>query len=109
MDKPVPEMVNLKEMTADEFMAEYVRLGHAIQTGVAHEHANGSTDGSPKHLRTGLANVMSDHGSICRLLIAKGVITEQEYFHAILDGLKQEVATYEQRLEARLGAKITLA
>jgi hypothetical protein len=109
MPNDLPEMVNLKEITVEEFMEEYRRLGHAIQTGVGYEHEYGSQDGTPKHLRTGLANVMSDLGSIGRLLIAKGVITEQEYFHAILEGLKQEVAVYEQRLEARLGAKITLA
>ena len=95
-------------MTTEEFMSEYIKLAHAIQTGVGWEHQYGSDDGSPKHLRTGLANVMSDLGSIGRLLIAKGIITEQEYFEAILDGLKREVAEYERRLQVRMGGKITL-
>ena len=97
-------------MTSAEFLTEYRRLGHAIQTGVGYEHEYGSQDGTPKHLRTGLANVMSDFGSLGRLLIAKGLITEAEYFEAILEGLRQEVAEYERRLTARLGGttKITL-
>lgn len=98
-------------MTIEEFMKEYARLGHAIQTGVAYDHQYGSNDGSPKHLRTGLSCVMSDFGSLARLLIAKGIITEQEYFTAILEGLRQEVSTYEERVQNHTGGKtkITLA
>lgn len=97
-------------MTGSEFLDEYGRLAHAIQTGVAYDHEYGSADGSPKHLRTGLACVMSDFGSMGRLLIAKGLITEAEYFEAMLDGLRREVATYEARLSDRIGGatKITL-
>ena len=96
-------------MTADEFMEEYRRLAHAIQTGVAYDHSvRGSQDGTPKHLRTGLSCVMADLGSLGRLLIAKGVITEDEYFEAILDGMRREVAAYEQRLSAATGGEITL-
>jgi len=96
-------------MTEPEFIAEYVRLAHAVQTGVAYEHELGSQDGTPKHLRTGLSCVMSDLGALGRLFIAKGLITEDEYYEAILDGLRQEVAAYERRVEAKTGAtKITL-
>lgn len=98
-------------MTDAEFIAEYKQLAHAVQTGVAYDHQYGSQDGTPKHLRTGLACVMADVGSLGRLFIAKGLITEQEYFEAILDGLRREVVAYEQRLAGRMGAgatKITL-
>ena len=98
-------------MTADEFMEEYRRLAHAVQTGVACDHTlAGSQDGTPKHLRTGLSCVMADLGSLGRLLIEKGVITHDEYYAAILDGMRQEVAAYEQRVNAyRQGTtKITL-
>jgi hypothetical protein len=95
-------------MTDLEFMAEYMKLGHAIQTGVAFDHESGSKDGTPKHLRVG---VMSDLGALTRLLVAKGIITQDEYYTAVLDGLRQEVAEYERRLKERLGAetKISLA
>lgn len=97
-------------MTDEEFLEEYAKLGHAIQTGVAYEMEYGSKDTQPKHLRTGFNCVMSDLGSMGRLLIAKGIITEAEYFEAMLDGLRREVATYEDRLNERLSGatKITL-
>lgn len=93
-------------MTADEFLAEYTRLGHAIQSGVALEINNPAIKSAePKHLRTGLNCVMSDFGSLGRLLIAKGLITEDEYFEAVLTGLRAEVASYEQRLNAAFGGR----
>jgi len=97
-------------MKASEFIEEYARLAHAVQTGVAYDHQFGSQDGTPKHLRTGLSCVMADLGSLGRLFIAKGLITEDEYYTAILDGLKQEVAAYEQRIADKTGGatKITL-
>ena len=98
-------------MTGDEFLAEYARLAHAIQTGVAYEMNNPAIKATePKHLRTSLNCAMADFGSLGRLLIAKGVITKVEYYEAVLNGLREEVATYEQRLNATLGSggRITL-
>jgi len=98
-------------VTADEFLAEYRRLGHAIQTGVAYEMNNPAIKATePKHLRTGLNCVMADVGSLGRLLIAKGLITEDEYYEAVLDGLRAEVIAYERRLNAAFGGgnRITL-
>jgi len=66
-------------MTPEEFIAEYARLGHAIQSGVAYAMEREANQVSPKHLRTGLNCVMADFGSLGRLLIAKGVITQDEY------------------------------
>lgn len=96
-------------MTEPEFLAEYARLLHAVQTGVAYAMERRPTEVAPKHLRTGLNGVMADVGSMGRLLIAKGVITHDEYFEAILDGLRREVASYERSLSDLYGgAKITL-
>jgi hypothetical protein len=96
-------------MTPAEFLAEYTRLGHAIQTGVAmemHEPSVHATE--PKHLRTGLDCVMADLGSLTRLLVQKGVITEDEYFEAILDGLRREIEAYEARIKARMGGHTSI-
>jgi hypothetical protein len=96
-------------MTGEEFTAEYRRLAHAVQTGVAYAMERDDQVVAPKHLRTGLNAVMSDLGSIGRLLIAKGVITEDEYFAAILDGLREEVKRHEASVSALYGgANITL-
>lgn len=96
-------------MTSDEFIAEYARLGHAIQTGVAYAQERDPKLIEPKHLRTGLDLVMSNVGSLGRLFIAKGLITEDEYYAAILEGLRAEVRRYEQYVSDLYGArKITL-
>ncbi len=91
----------------------YVAAAHAVQSGVKADmetdtsgHAGGTV---PKHLRVGLNNVMSDHGSLADLLIRKGVFTEDEYLNAIADGIEREQARYEQFLTARFGSKVTLA
>jgi len=76
----------------------YEEAMHAMQSGVALDHSRGSNDGSPKHLRVGINSCLSDQAALARLLIAKGVITEAEYFAAILEGAELEVANYEQRL-----------
>ncbi len=81
---------------------------HAIQTGVALDHANGGTDGSPKHLRVGINLTKCDHAALVRLLIAKGVFTEREYLDTITDEANAEVGRYETALAAMLGKKVTL-
>lgn len=92
-------------MSIDEekFNEEYARLAHAIQSAVALSHTRGSPDGSPKHLRTGVNLAMCDIGSIGRLLVRKGVVTEAEYFEAVLDGLRRELDTYEQQYGVKFG------
>jgi hypothetical protein len=83
---------------------------HAMQSGVAMEMNFNPDPTDPKHLRVGINTTLTDHGSLVRLLIAKGVITEAEYLKAIADGMEQEKARYEAHLTALLGAeKVTLA
>ena len=96
-------------MTDEEFTQKYESLGHAIQTGVAHElalEAPAIAD-SPvgrliKHLRTGNNLRACDHAALAHLLIAKGVITDEEYKEALLKGLKREKESYERSLTERL-------
>jgi len=96
-------------MTEQEFAMEYARLGHAIQSGVAFEQEHGSTDGTPKHLRVGVNTSKCDQAALARLLISKGVITNDEHMQSVIDELKAEVARYEERIEKNHGIKITLA
>jgi hypothetical protein len=92
----------------------YVAAAHAMQSGVKTDmetDPNQQSQGASthKHLRVGLNNVMSDHGSLAYLLVQKGVITEAEYLEAIADGIEREQKRYEQLLTDRFGTKITLA
>ena len=92
----------------------YHAAGHAVQSGVkadmetdVNQQSQGAT--TPKHLRTGLNLVMSDHGSLAGLLIGKGIITEDEYLQAIADGAEREQHRYEAILSERFGKPVKLA
>lgn len=89
----------------DELRKRYLALGHAIQTGVAYELEKEPRSGTPKHLRTGLNMAMVEHGALVRLLIKKGLITEEEYFEEVIAGLEDEKRGYEERLQALYGGK----
>lgn len=95
-------------MTTDEKIAKYVELCHAMQSGVAIELQHGSKDTEPKHLRVGINTALVDAGSLCKLLVDKGVITHDEYIDAIYEGMKAEVERYEERLTKKLGVQIRL-
>ena len=101
-------------MTNDEFLQRYRELGHAVQTGIKMKlefdlrKASGMTNDLfdvLKHIRVGVDTAKSDEGAVGRLLIEKGVFTEQEYFEAILKGLEAEVQSYELLLEKKYGLK----
>lgn len=81
---------------------------HGMQTGVAWEHGRGSDDGTPKHLRVGINTALSDHAGLVRLLIKKGLITEEEYLEAIADAMEEERDRYEKRIMAEHGVSIKL-
>jgi hypothetical protein len=88
--------------------ARHYAAAHAMQTGVAYEQQRDPSDGSPKHLRTGINAAMSDHCGLVKLLIEKGLISEDEYTKAIADEMEREKERYEVRLTERYGKKITL-
>lgn len=91
-----------------EHVERYFAAAHAMQSGVAHEHALGSEDGSAKHLRVGVNTAMVDHGGLVALLVAKGIITEDEYQQALCDAMEKEQKRYEDRLTKRVGGPVTL-
>ena len=86
--------------------AEHETLSHAIQSGVGFDQETNPEN--PKHTRTGINIVMSDLGSLSRLLIAKGLITEEEIAEECVEGLKLEVRHYEEILSKRAGTKVKL-
>lgn len=89
--------------------ARYDAAMHAVQSGVAAEQGRGSQDGSPKHLRVGINARAVEHTALVRILIAKGVFTEEEYISELADEAEREKARYEQMLSEKLGTKVTLA
>ena len=83
----------------------YADAVHAMQTGVAYEMSNyrpsSATDPdlatSPKHLRVGINSALCDNAALARLLVDKGIITEEEYAEAVRIEMCREVDRYEER------------
>lgn len=90
-------------MNTDEARARYLKAAHAMQTGVAMEMNYDPQPTTPKHLRVGVNSAMSDQGGLVTLLIAKGIITEEEYLEAICASMEREAESYTQRIRAHLG------
>lgn len=103
---------------SDERRAEYEALLHAVQTGVMYEleydkreHPTDLDENAMrliKHLRVGNNARARDHASLVKLLLGKSLITEDEYYAALVEGVKEEVAMYEAMLSAKIGGDIKL-
>jgi transcription termination factor NusB len=100
----------------DDLQRRYEAAAHAVQAGVQMElnddpPSRSGSAVSPKMLRTGLNLAMVEHGALVRVLISKGLFTEEEYFEELVKGVEDEKRLYEERLTQRFGGKtkITLA
>jgi hypothetical protein len=98
----------MAEMT-EEQMRRYTSAVHGMQSGVAMEMNYRSQPTEPKHLRVGINSAMADHSALAELLMAKGVITEDEYLAAIVQGAERERDRYQNHLKAAYGLDVTLA
>jgi hypothetical protein len=89
----------------EQIQREYHELCHAMQSGVAmwmnYELPPKATD--PKHLRVGVNSAMVDSAALASVLIAKGIITEREYYTALRDKMKAEVESYRKLISEHLG------
>lgn len=79
----------------------YLAAAHAMQTGVKYEmealgSANSAT--SPKHLRAGINSSLVAQAGLTKLLVDKGIITEEEYVKYQADAMEDEVKKYEARI-----------
>lgn len=97
----------------ERLQQRYLTAAHAVQAGVAMElndnpPGNSASSGSPKMLRTGINLAMVEHGALIRLLITKGLFTEEEYFEELVKGVEDEQRQYEARLSAQYGGTIRL-
>lgn len=95
-------------MTEDQ-QRRYAVAAHGVQAGTAMALRLDPSPGEPKHLRTGLDLRAADHAGLVRLLIAKGVITEDEYVEAMVKANEEEHALAEKRLSDVMGVPVTLA
>lgn len=89
---------------ADAARRRYVAAAHAMQTGVAYVMEKDPSETTPKHLRVGVNSAMVDHGALAKLLIEKGIITEDEYFEALAEIMEAEAANYEKTVQDLYGS-----
>lgn len=93
-----------------KYRFELVAAQRAMQAGVALEMSIGEAENcEPKHLRVGVNNALCDVAAIARLMIEKGLFTEEEYVDALTAEANREVERYEQSLSQELGKKVRLA
>jgi len=81
-----------------EDVARYRAAAHAMQTAVAMSMEVDPGDCTPKHLRVGVNSALCDSGAMAALLIAKGLITRDEYEKAVADMMEAEVQRYREEL-----------
>lgn len=82
----------------DDPMIRYYAALHRVQTGVAYE-MEWTEQTSPKHLRVGVNSALVDSVAVAHLLLAKGVISQDEYEEQLAVEMEREAADYEQRVQ----------
>ena len=92
----------VQKHSCDELRAMITPLSHAVQSGVA-LRLNVSSYANPKHLRTGIDLIRAEGLGLAVLLMRKGLITEEEYLAAIVQGLEEEKAYSEREFGVTLG------
>lgn len=90
----------------------YVAALHAMQSGVAGilgKIGPHTGECSPKHLRVGVNAAMIDCGAVAKLLVEKGIFTDEEYAEALAEMAEKDQKSYEEKLTEMTGIKVTLA
>ena len=95
-------------MSAQDCFRRHAAAQRRMQSGVAADMATGGAPENKKHLRVGLNTALVDHASLTRLLMAKGLISEEEYAEAIAEGMEAEVRRFEELLSKRTGRSVSL-
>lgn len=74
-----------------------LELTHDLRASdVAGVHPDSEAARFMKHLRVGVNTAMGEQGGLGRLLIAKGIITEEEYFLAMAEAMEMEAEQARQ-------------
>lgn len=98
----------MKKNTIASLKQRYMAALHAVQAGIAVRMSKDAQFVSPKHLRVGIDSAHISEAALARLLIAKGIFTEEEYLEALATEAEAEKARAEAELSATYGGKITL-
>jgi hypothetical protein len=96
-------------MSSEDHSKRYLTAMHAMQTGVSYTIEKKPQQVEPKHLRVGVNAAMVDHSGLVKLLLDKGIITEEEYLKAIADAMEEEAEKYRQSAAEIYGPGVKLA
>lgn len=92
------------EDIAAEHERRYYSALHGMQSGVAfRQNDPANTECQPKHLRVGVNSALVDSATVVKLLIAKGIFTEVEYFDMLATTMEQERDNYEKLVQKQAG------
>lgn len=103
-----------------ELQQQYEALAHAMQSGVKAqlefdkrrsinpEVFDNTCSAGAKHLRTGVNSALTQNNGLMHLLMAKGVITELEYWEYQVRAFQEEVKRYEAIVSDLVGMRVTL-
>jgi polyhydroxyalkanoate synthesis regulator phasin len=89
-------------------LERYQAAAHAMQSGVAMKMNYSALETTPKHLRVGVNCSMVETSAIVRLLVAKGIITAEEWTKELADEMERERDRYVEWLEKQMNRKVTL-
>jgi hypothetical protein len=92
-------------MSLEEERARLLAAQHAMMAGVGYMIQYDNAEGDLKHIRTGINTALANCGVIAKLLIDKGIITEEEYFKELADAMERERDSYRKNLETYLRKK----
>jgi|SRR5882762_1331381 len=86
----------------------YVAAMHGVQSGVAMKMNWDTKETEPKSLRVGVNSALVDFSALQKLLIDKGIITEDELYSALADMAELEVASYEDEINSHYNTNWTI-
>lgn len=89
----------------------YYSSAHAVQSGVAFQIETKGLEqsgASPKHLRTGVNLANAHQGGLAKLLIEKGVFSEEEYVEALRAAVEREADSIQAEVSQQLGRNVSL-
>lgn len=92
-------------MSVESERQRYENAMHAIMTGVGYVQTFDPNERDVKHLRTGINSALISNGALTRLLIDRGIFTEEEWYKTLADVAEHDVKTYQEMLKRHYGGE----
>lgn len=105
-----------QEILLDALRERYKQAAGAMRLGVealsrsvpGQSAITSHADVDSKGLRVGVNSNMVECQAILKILMAKGIVTEEEYLTALAESMEAEVHRYDEVLSQRRGYRVNL-